>query len=137
MSDGAGFGFGIGTAISMFAIFGLCIGLYGCPQYNVYSSQKQGEASLAQADSEKQVAVQTAKAKADAAVYLAQADITRAEGIAKANKIVSDSLGGPDMYLRWKYIEMLEETASSPSRSTIYIPTEAGVPILEAGKLAH
>jgi len=34
---------------------------------------------------------------------------------------------------RWRYIEMLENTSGS-GRDVIYIPTEAGLPILEAGK---
>ena len=47
---------------------------------------------------------------------------------------MSESLGGPDNYLRWAYIHMLEETAGKPGREIIYIPTEAGMPILEAGR---
>lgn len=106
----------------------------GCPTYNVYSSKMNGEAELAQASYSKQVAVQTAQAKLAAATFDAQTDVVRAQGVANANKILSDSLGGPEGYLRWKYIEMLQDTASSPRQTVIYVPTEAGLPILEAGK---
>lgn len=128
------FGFGVGSAVSIFVVILLCLGLYGCPQYLVYQQRLEGEAALAKAEFEKQVAVQSARAKMDAADLLAQADVKRAQGVAQANKIIAESLGGPEGYLRWKYIEMLEETANAPGRSTIYIPTEATMPILEAGK---
>lgn len=109
-------------------------GMYGCPQYNIYSSRMAGEAELAQAQYSKQVAVQTAQAKKDSAELEAQTDVIRANGVASANKILAESLGGPAGYLRWKYIEMLQETAQSPHQSVIYVPTEATIPILEAGK---
>jgi regulator of protease activity HflC (stomatin/prohibitin superfamily) len=124
----------LGTALAWIIIVFICGGLYGCPQYNVYSSRLSGEAELAKADFSKRIAVTSSQAKLDAATLEAKTDVVRAEGIAKANSILADSLGGPEGYLRWKYIEMLEQTAGSPRSSTIYIPTEAGIPILEAGK---
>lgn len=47
---------------------------------------------------------------------------------------MAQSLGGPENYLRWAYIDMLKETADQQDRQIIYIPTEAGMPILEAGQ---
>jgi hypothetical protein len=47
---------------------------------------------------------------------------------------MAESLGGPDNYLRWSYINMLGETAGKPGREVIYIPTEATMPILEASR---
>lgn len=132
-----GIGFGFGSAISIFVVILLCGGLYGCPEYNVYSSKMAGEAELAQSEASKQVAVQAAKAKLDAASLLAQADVERARGVAQANDILQKQLGGPENYLRWKYIEMLEETAQSPGKTIIYIPTEGGLPVLEAGRAHH
>ena len=107
--------------------------LWGCPQYAVYQQRLAGEAELANAQYSKQVAVQTAQAKLDSADLIAKADVRRAEGVAQANKIIAEGLGGPEGYLRWKYIEMLEQ-APSQGHTIIYIPTEAGLPILEAGK---
>jgi len=124
----------IGT-LGLVTFVGLACGaLYGCPQYNIYVQRSSGEAELAGAQYSKQVAVQTAQAKLDAASLEAQTDVVRANGVAKANAILAQSLGGPEGYLRWKYIEMLETTAGSPRQSVIYVPTEAGLPILEAGK---
>ena len=114
MSDAAGFvvlGV-VGAALIGGAMFAL-------PQYGVYSNRLAGEAELAHAEYSKQVAVQTAKAKLEAAKLEAETDVVRAEGIAKANKIVADSLGGPEGYLRWKYIEMLSETAGKIGRAHV------------------
>lgn len=124
----------IGTLGALVIVGVVCGGLYGCPQYNIYSSRADGEAELAKAEYSKRVAVNTAQARLDSAKLIAEADIIRAGGVAQANKIIAEGLGGPAGYLRWKYIEMLEETANSPSKTVIYIPTEAGLPVLEAGR---
>jgi regulator of protease activity HflC (stomatin/prohibitin superfamily) len=107
-------------------------GLYGCPQYNVYSSRMDGEAELAQANYSKQVAVQTAVAKNEAAKYEAQAEITRAGGVAQANKIIGDSLKNNEAYLRYLFVNGLENTKNQ----VIYVPTETQLPILEATRKA-
>lgn len=101
------------------------------PIYNVWRSGKQGEAELAQAEWNRQIIVRQAQAKKDAAQLEADAEVLRAGGVAQANKIVAEGLGGPEGYLRYLYIHMLQE---SPDKQVIYIPTEAGLPILEAGK---
>lgn len=107
------------------------IGLVGCPQYSVYSMKLEGEAELAKANFSKQVAVQEAIAKQEAASHLADAEIARARGVAEANKIIGNSLKDNESYLRWLYIEALKEKSGT---EVIYVPTEAGLPILEAGK---
>jgi regulator of protease activity HflC (stomatin/prohibitin superfamily) len=116
------------------ALFCVGVATSGCgfyPPYREYSARWNGKAELAQADGNRQIKVQEAKAKLDSANYTAQAEIIKARGVATANQIMSQSLGGPEGYLRWKYIEMLEE---NQNHQIIYIPTEGGLPILEAGK---
>jgi hypothetical protein len=108
--------------------------IVGWPRYNVYRAQMSGRAQLAQAQQNRQIAVLEARARLDSAALVAQADVRRAEGIAAANQILANSLGGPEGYLRWKYIEMLETTGQS-GRDVIYVPTEGNLPILEAGRL--
>ncbi len=103
-------------------------GLVGCPQYNVYSSRLSGEAQLAEAEAARQVTVRQAQADRDAAVLRAEAEVTRATGAAKANDILMEKLGGPEGYLRYLFIQTLENRKGD----TIYIPTEANLPILEA-----
>lgn len=116
-----------------FLIAGLLLttGCTAFPPYNVWSMKLEGEAELAKANFSKQVAVQEAVAKEEAAEHLANAEIARAKGVAKANEIIGNSLKDNEAYLRWLYIEGLKEKSGT---EVIYIPTEAGLPILEAGK---
>lgn len=80
---------------------------------------------------EKRILVEQAKAEADAAVEEARAEVERAKGTSAANKIVADSITEP--YLRYLYINGLKNTKNQ----VIYLPTEAGLPILEADRLAQ
>lgn len=126
-----GFGAFIGTFCA-WVVFGFIgFGLWGCPQYNVYSSGKAGEAELAQAEYNRQVAVKEAEAKKAAAVDLADAEVTRAKGVAQANKIIGDSLKDNPDYLNYLWIT---DVATSQKPSVIYVPSQGGIPLLEAGR---
>lgn len=103
------------------------------PQYRVYSQRLAGEAALAEAQSSRQVAVLEARAKRESAKELAAAEILRAEGAAKANAILQDSLGGPEGYLRYLQIQALESSRAS----LIYVPTESGLPLTESTRLGQ
>lgn len=119
----------IGTIVSaLCVVFIIGGGLYGCPQYMVYSARLDGEAELAKAQYSKQVAVQEAQAKLDSASKLADVEIARARGVSEANRIIAEGLGGPEGYLRYLFIQTLENRKGD----TVYIPTEAGLPLLEA-----
>lgn len=115
-------------AVLLFALVALPMWLI--PKWNVYSSQLSGQAKLAEAESSRQIAVLESKAKLDSAKNLALAEIERAKGVAQANKIIGDSLNQNESYLRYLYIQALENNQNN----VIYVPTEAGLPILEAGK---
>lgn len=104
--------------------------LWAGPVYHVWHQRMMGEARLAEAESSKQIATQEAHAKMESAKLLAQAEVERARGVAEANKIIGDSLKGNDMYLKYLWLQGLEHTHNS----VIYIPTEANLPLLEAGK---
>lgn len=101
------------------------------PAYRIMQGKAKGEATFAEAQGARRARVSEAQARLDAAKMTAEAEVIKAAGVAKANKIMAESLGGPEGYLRWKYIEMLEENTN---HQVIYIPTEAGLPVLEAGK---
>ena len=106
-------------------------GMFGCPVYEVWRAQKAGEAELAQADQNRQIAVAQARAKAESAHFEADAEVTRATGVAKANEIIGKSLQGNEAYLRYLWINGLEQNKSA----VIYVPTEANLPLLEASRL--
>lgn len=106
-------------------------GCYVYPQYQVWEQQLAGEAELKRAESNRKIAILEAEAKQQSAKSLADAEIIRAEGVAKANKIIGESLHGNEAYLRYLWINGLENNKAS----VVYVPTEANLPILEAGRM--
>ena len=117
-----------GVVATALSVVGGCV--YG-PQYNVYSQEMAGRAKLAEAQSSRQVATLEAKAKMESAVSLAKAEVIRAEGAAKANHILQNSLGGPEGYLRYLQIQAYQDS----NAKLIYVPTEGGLPVTEASRL--
>jgi regulator of protease activity HflC (stomatin/prohibitin superfamily) len=100
------------------------------PTYNVWAQRMAGEARLAEALSSREIAVREAQAKKDSAVLLAEAEVERAKGVAQANKIIGDSLTNNEAYLRYLFVNNLENTKNQ----VIYVPTETNLPILEANR---
>lgn len=100
------------------------------PTYRVWASQKSGEADLAQAHKEQQVQVAKAQGRLDAATLNKQAAIVEAEAVAAQIEKIGENLTKHDLYLKWQWIKMMEDR---PESSVIYVPTEANLPILEAG----
>lgn len=120
----------LGWQIATFLIVLLVASMAGCPQYNVWEQGLKGQSELKRAEQTRQIAVQEAHAKLDSAKLLADASVIQAEGVAKANAIIGDSLKGNEAYLRYLWIHNLE----AANNRVIYVPTEAGLPILEAGQ---
>lgn len=126
--------------------------LWAWPNYRVYKLSLDGQASLKEAEWSKQILIEEAKAREQAALMQArarvtlaeaegkakvvsakaegQADIEMAKAAAEANRIIGESLKGNEEYLRYLWIKGLHDGKGE----RIYIPTEAGLPILEAGK---
>jgi len=133
-----------GTILSTIAL-GLIVGFFwgisfGWKNYKVSSYAQDGKANLAQAEWEKKITIETARANNEAASLNAEAqikiakaqaetEVVRAKGVAEANAIIGESLKDNDEYLRYLWITNMKE-----GKDVIYIPTEAGMPILEAGK---
>lgn len=120
------------VSVVLWSFIGIvCLGMYGCPRYKVYEQDLEGQAELARATANRKIAIQEAEAKKEAATSLAQAEIERAKGVAKANEIIGESLKSNEAYLRWLWIEGLKTN----DQQVVYIPTEAGLPILETNRL--
>ena len=117
---------GIGATV----LVGIGAYMYIAPKYRVYSAQMQGEAEYAQAEQNRRISILEAEAALESARSLALAEVERARGVAQANEIIGQSLKNNEAYLRYLWIQNLE----SGSNSVVYVPTEAGLPILEAGK---
>ena len=102
----------------------------GYPKYLIWQQEQEGAAELAKAEQNRQIAIQEAKAKEESAKSLANAEVIRAEGVAKANKIIGDSLQNNDAYIHYLWIEALKESKDQ----VIYVPTEAGIPVTESAR---
>ena len=124
-------------------VIGLMLSLTSCYEFNrkqrELDAASNGRAILLEAESSKKAMIEEAKAnneaetlEAEARIKIAkaeaQAEIERAKGVAEANRIVGESLKGNDEYLKYLMIQGMNEGKNS----RIYIPTEAGLPILEA-----
>lgn len=130
MDEDTATGIGLGGFLLLVAGGIVTLGMWGCPKYEVYSQTQTGMAELARADQNRQIQVAEAQGKLDAAKLLNQADIERAKGVAGANQIIGDSLKNNEAYLRYLWIDGIKDTKDQ----IIYVPTEANLPILEAGR---
>jgi len=111
------------------ASVGFCLLLIvGWQPFKVWSAKLDGEAHYAEAEYSRRVAVLEAQAKLDSASRLADAEVARARGVAAANKIIGDSLHGNEAYLKYLWIQQIENSKNA----IIYVPTETNLPILEA-----
>lgn len=119
----------IGAVASLLILAAIvAIPMWGLPKYRVYSQDLRGQAQLREAEWTKKIMVEEARAERESATELAAAEVERAKGVAAANEIIGGSLKGNSEYLRYLWIEGLKDG----NNETIYIPTEAGLPILEA-----
>ena len=107
--------------------------LFGVPVYNVWQQEMTGKAELSRAEQNRQIRIQEAKAKKEAAVFEAEAEVERAKGVAQANKIIGESLNENENYLRYLWIQSLNDG----NAEAIYVPTEANLPILEADRFSQ
>lgn len=110
------------------AVIGIIVGLlmWVIPKYSVWSKGLKGEAQLREAEYSKQVLIEEAKANLEAEKLNAQAEVERAKGMAEAMEIEGGKL--TDTYIKYLWVRSM----TGNEANTIYIPTEAGLPILEA-----
>ncbi len=120
-----------GVSVFLFIFLSWAYVNFISPNIYIWQQSMAGQAELAHAQYSRQIATCEAEAKKESAKSLADAEIIRAEGVAKANKIIGDSLNGNESYLRYLWIQSLD----SSGNTVVYIPTECGLPILESKRL--
>ncbi len=109
--------------IVTFTIF-LSGALVGCPRYRVWQQGLSGKANLAKAEQERKILVEQAKAEKEAAEI-------RAEAIAIIGKSAKEY---PEYRLQEFLGAFAEALQSDKIEKIIYVPTEANIPIMEAGR---
>ena len=99
ISNPSSFSPSIAAILAVIVLLIIAGALYGCPQYNVYSSRMQGEAELAQAQGNRMALVAQAGAEDEASIKRAEAAGRRVAGWVKAAKEGCENLGrtGPDL----------------------------------------
>ena len=110
----------IGVFIACF----IAILMFGLPHYKVWKQGMNGQAALAEAEQSKMIQVQTAKAELESAKYRAEA----IETIGKAAKNYPE-------YRTQEFIGAFGDALRDGKiNQIVYVPTEANIPVLEAGK---
>lgn len=126
-------GLGATALVGLALVVALLLGFaFGCKEYSRYQGRQDAKNDLVRAQSTRRIKVEEAIASRLSAVELAKAEVERARGVAQANKIIADSI--TPAYLRYFYIQQLAEVEHAGG-TIIYVPTEAGLPILEARRL--
>lgn len=97
------------------------------PKYNVWQQEMKGKAEFAQAEQNRKIKVEEAKANLEAEKLNAQAEIERAKGAAEAIKIENGQL--TTTYIQYLWVR---QQSNNNISKIVYIPTEASMPILEA-----
>lgn len=94
--------------------------LIGAPIYRVWNAQQSGKAALAQAEQEKQIQIEQARAEVESAKL-------RAEAI----EIIGKKLKEFPEYRDQEFIANFGEAmVSGKIQQIVYVPTEANVPIV-------
>jgi hypothetical protein len=101
------------------------------PFLHVWHEEMKGKGELARAESNRKIATLEAMAKKESSKSLAESEIIRAEGVAKANEIIGESLKNNESYLRYLWIQGLQTN----KMQVVYVPTEANLPLLESTRL--
>lgn len=113
--------------VILLAIAGLFL---GWPVYRVWSREKAGQAQLAEARWSRKIQIEEAQANLESEKLNAQSEIERAKGAAEAIKIEGGTL--TEDYIRYLWVR---QQGNLNNKTVIYLPTEAGLPILEANRL--
>jgi regulator of protease activity HflC (stomatin/prohibitin superfamily) len=115
----------VSIAVILMVLIGLvALGMWGCPTYNVWQQNLSGKAALAKAEQTRQILVTQAKAEEDAAV-------ARAAAI----KIVGQASKDFPEYREQEFIGAFAEAVKDGKiNQIIYVPTESGIPLLEASR---
>ncbi|MGJ1197209.1 hypothetical protein ACR777_13790 [Sphingobacterium spiritivorum] len=112
------------AVVAIAVIVGL---MFGLPRYSVWQQEMAGKARLAEATQSRQILIEQARAEKEAAVLQAE-----------AIKIMGEAAQKYPEYRKQEFIGAFGEALKAGTISQIiYVPTEANIPLLEAGKRSN
>lgn len=114
-----------GILVIVVVAIAIIVGLmFGLPQYTVWQQEMAGKARLAEATQSRQILIEQARAEKEAAVLQAE-----------AIKIMGEAAQKYPEYRKQEFIGAFGEALKAGKISQIiYVPTEANIPLMEAGK---
>ena len=117
------------VSISIFLLIAISAGLMAAvPVYKVWQQEMRGKAALAEAQQNRQIQIEEARANLESQRLNSEAEVERARGMAKAIEIEDGKL--TTRYIQYLWVRNIDKMDGDK----IYIPTEANLPILEAKK---
>lgn len=117
----------LGVGLLIGAVMG---GVWAWNSIRIWRAEISGQAQLAEARYSKQVQIEEAKANLESQKLNSQAEVERAKGAAEAIEIEAGKL--TENYIRYLWVQ---QQNNLNDKTVIYIPTEAGLPVLEAPRL--
>jgi len=115
------------TGIIVGSIVGIIASMFLLPMWSVWQQDMKGRAKLAKASQERQILVEQAKAESEAADYIVTA-------ITKVGQAAKDFPEYRKQVFMQAYAEALNSEAID---QIIYVATEAGIPVTEAGRITN
>lgn len=103
--------------------------MFAYPYYRVWSAEQKGKADFAEAEQNRKIKIEEAKANLEAEKLNAQAEVERAKGAAEAIKIENGSITSAYIQYLW-----VRQQSNLSDKTVIYIPTETNLPVLEASR---
>lgn len=103
--------------------------MFGYPHYRVWSAEQRGRAEFAEAEQNRKIRIEEAKANLEAEKLNAQAEVERAKGAAEAIRIENGSL--TPTYIQYLWVR---QQSSLNDKTVVYIPTETNLPVLKASR---
>lgn len=114
----------LAVVVAITVIVGL---MFGIPRYSVWQQEMSGKARLAEATQSRQILIEQARAEREAAVLQAE-----------AIKIMGEAAQKYPEYRQQEFIGAFGEALKAGRiNQIIYVPTEANIPILEAGRMSR
>lgn len=100
------------------------------PKLNLYKANTEKQSVIREQEAISEAAEYAAKSRVTQATAEGEAKVIEAKALAEAQRIIAETLT-PE-YVQYLYVEAIRDNPNQ----IIYVPTEAGLPILEAGRSA-
>lgn len=132
------FGWMAGVAITFIVLGLIAMALLWSPIVGPWSQERRGMADLREAQQNRQILIEQAEAQRQVAILKATGEKEAAQLQADAIEIVGQAAKDFPEYRNQEFIGAFADALKAGSiDQIIYVPTEANIPILEAGRVAQ